>query len=634
MADKISSEIDIFNVPDPRLDIDKPIKWAIPLGAPQQAFNIYPAQSTNNSQQTIQAQVSAPTTLVDREWRLINDIKVILAGTSTGSNNLVNIGSFDALRRNPIQRNMTQLSLNINGEATSIKPNIFTNNQAWYASDKLQNTELSTSPQFLDRYAEYRDYLDYGAALNSLGAGGDNGYMIPRGAFVPYSTDYNTSTGASMNFLIEEVLEMKPLSSSLQSDKAFSGIENIELDFTFNSSNQQMIWSHATGAGCVSTINSVSWTYNTQPILELTTFRGNPLIALPDPNRKQYFDNLYPNPQSQNFGLVAPGATFGPTTQTLSLLSIPDFFLLMSKEDPSSESCISTDTCAWVNQLQLTFMEAQALLNNATPRDLYRMARKNGYKGNWKDWSQFSGSPLIIRMGEDVPLPVGEASSLGGKWQIQLTQSTFTSLYRTRTVNFTLYMIPYYSGVYTIAYGQAQAKSSILTAENIAKSGKLPMVDKIELTAEALAGGDFFSNFKSFFTRTLPSIYRKTKETIPKVLNEVESFVPYVKQGEKIYSELASLRGKHGGVVRRPRHHRRMVGHGLGACGECNHVECEGEGGCVACDNMENTIPEGRLNGENLRSRLVGNGLVINDNDKSGFSRSNKKTVKYIEQYI
>lgn len=158
--------IKAYGVNDPRINIDKPVKWIFHRGPTQVAYNTYPTNSTSTSQQIYTATVPSANSIIDSEIKTYHDVNIITTGSiPTGSFNVLNFGSFDALRKNPMQRQMTNIDLKINGLSVPVQPIFYINKQAWYESDKLEDTELSTAPQYLDKFAEYRDYLDYGKQL-------------------------------------------------------------------------------------------------------------------------------------------------------------------------------------------------------------------------------------------------------------------------------------------------------------------------------------------------------------------------------------------------------------------------------------------------------------------------------------
>lgn len=640
-------QIQAMGVVDPRIDVNRKVKWVLGHGSPMVSYNQFNSNNNSNTLQQIVPTITSVNSIIDRDVEFAGDIKVIVAGTSTGSNNILNFGNGDALRKNPFQRNVSAMNLKINGNTQSITPSAYINNIAWYESDKLEFTKGSVCPSYRDRYAEYNQYLTYGSVKNALGDYGDADTSILRGAYKPYSIDYNVSTGASVNFKIQEPLQISPLKFGLYADKGFVGVDTFEIDLQF-SANQQMILSHQTGAGALSTITSASWSFNSAPNLVMTQRDANNLVAPINPSKTYYYELLYPVISQTSVGNVAANATFNVNSAVVQLTSIPRSVLIMAKEINAQaagsvlgESIISTDTCAYMTQLNIQWMNTQNMFSSATPQDLYRVAVKNNYAGSWLDWSVFNGSPLLLHYGEDIYLNPGEAPSLKGKYQLQLNSSSFTSLYPTRTVNFQLYLVNFYEGLMAITRGSASTNTSVLDQIDVLNSQDLPMVDKNSLMSESNLGGSFFDTIKSFFSSTLPAAVKKgyelTTEYAPKVLHAAESALPYVQQAERLASEYGKLRkgkgleiGGDGGRMRHGRHRLR----GRGFCeeqGQCGHRECEGEGGCIACEGHPTEV--GRMSKDDLRSRLMGHGFTDNCNIGGQYEKDGKKYVDVEETF-
>ena len=110
--------------------------------------------------------------------------------------------------------------------------------------------------------------------------------------------------------------------TSLSNDKGLVGVDTFEVDWTFTP-NQQMILSHMSGAGALSTITSCSWTFNQAPSLIMTLRDPNNLVAPINPSRGYYYELLYPVQSSTTVGNVAPGASAQITSAVVQLTSIP-----------------------------------------------------------------------------------------------------------------------------------------------------------------------------------------------------------------------------------------------------------------------------------------------------------------------
>lgn len=596
--------VDPFSIPDPRIDIDRKPKWAFTLGPTETSFNSYPNNNISTNQQTYVATVNNQYTIIDPLVRTVYDVNINMAGTSITGANLYNPGSFDCLRRSPINRMISSQILTINGASVTTQPQQYVNLQSWYESDKLSDTKLSATPQYQDRFSEYRDWLDYGSVKNCCGNFGDNERPL-RGAY-QYYTGTISSTGASVSYELNEVVQSNPLSWGLVQKKGLIGVTTFKLQQIFDT-NQQMILSHCTGAGAQSTITSVSYSLNAAPSIDLVYYDQNPLVSNFDPMKSYFYELLTPNPQNTVLSSVLPGASFTANSVVLQLTEIPRAVLLFAAENfDENQTLVSTDTCAALDRLSLTFMNKQSIFEAASPVQLYDIAVKNGYKGSWLDWSQFSGSPLLLMFGEDIPVKAGEASSSEGKYQVQIKSSTYRSLYRTRTVTFYYFTIPYYEGIFEIKGGMAKQNFALLNPAIIASAKELPRVEQQELRSEAMAGGDFFGNLKSFFTKTVPTALRTA---IP-VAKQLAPFIPGYGQ---VISRAADIADKGLTMVGRGGRGRRMRGRGFAdECeneGDCGHPQCQGRGGCIACQGKTQQV--GNLSKNDLQRRLLGNGLSL-----------------------
>ncbi len=576
---------------DPRVAIDTKPKWVIRQGPPNVSYENIQAPSTAMTAQTIQLQVPNLTTIVDREMKMVHDVKIVFQGVATGGAVVVNVGDMDALRRLPIQQMLSAQNLKLNQENITSIPNQYIQQFGRYQSNDLCDTELSTAPMYSDSYAEYNQFIQYGDVRNALGNFGDNERPL-RGGFAPYSIDYNNATGASMSFLFEEPLQVSPLKYNFpHQDKGFVGLNNITVNMTYQN-NPQMIWSHANGTGTTSTLTSVVPSYNAAPTLYANFMDANNLFAAPDPSKPYYYEILTPDAVLQNYGSVAPGAQFTAQSAVVQLTSLPKAIMVYAKERLQDMTFSSTDTTAWIRSLQVAFMNKQNILANASPRELYRIARQNGYQGSWLDWSKFSGSVLVLVFSKDIPIPATQATSLQGKFQVQVQQAACTSLYPTRTVNFDFWLVTLYEGIFEIKGGQSNSNSAVLSTLNILDATKLPQADLDGL----VLGGDLFGKIKSFFTKTIPGVARKVYGVAQKVAPVVQT--------------IASLHPATAKFVPQIEQARRLTGTGLqGGRLDGDYHICP-TGGCAQCGGV------GKIKRSDLRSKMVGSGLPDMNEDE------------------
>lgn len=612
---------------DPKIDVSKQPTYVFRAGSSQIAYNNYPSNSNSNINQSFNIPVSSLETIVDREIKQLNPINIKFQGVINNgmTGTLINIGSQDALRRFPIQRQLSNLTLSVNSSNITTSPNLYMAAFSEYQKRDLEQTELSTAPSMKDAYAEYNQYISRGAVRNSLGDYGDNGYEVPRGAYTPDVIDYNNSTGASLNFnFLQESLMISPLTYNFPAaDKGLAAISNLQVVETFQN-NPQMIWSHASGTGSISTLTNVTWSYNQVPTVVTNFLAPNNAFAPFDARKPLYYDMISYYYQTALYATpVTPLATFQPTSAVFQINSLPRCMMIFVAEQLSSQTVISSDTFAWIKSINCSFGNMNNILANANPQELFLLSRANGYQGSWQRWSQFVGSPLVLQMGKDVPLENNETASMAGKYQFQVTSSTCQSLYPTRTVTFNMVVVALLEGVLTVTGGEAQVANGVITQEDILSAATLPRVDAHSLMVGA--GGNIFDSIRGFFNHSVPGIFRKAVEYAPKIFDVARKVIPVVNQlggpaAQRYTAPVSSILGSGG----RSRRHRRMRGGNLDTCeekGECGHQSCEGpEGGCAECDGV------GRIKNSDLRSKMMGSG----GNLVSSYQPEYEEVIEYV----
>ena len=306
------------------------------------------------------------------------------------------------------------------------------------------------------------------------------------------------------------------------------------------------MWSHSTSGN---TIDAVNVTVNSASLL-FQYIAPSDLEPVPRQMSYSYF-NLTPFSISSAVPLASNAQTV-LTSQALQLNGVPRRMYIFVRERDSDLTFKTSDVFLSLDQVTVTF-DTNNYLASATPQALYHIAVKNGSTLSWPQWSSFVGGILCLDFATDIGLPPTQApGSLGSHSLIVNVRST--NLNQTRALVPILYLVIVSDGMINIIDGSVIRQEYPLLPKDVLNAREMTGVTFKR--AEAIHGGDFFSDIGDFFTQTVP---RAAERALPYIGKAAEIAAPFL-----IQKALGGRRGGtysgSGSVISGGRHRRaRMI---------------------------------------------------------------------------
>lgn len=202
------------------------------------------------------------------------------------------------------------------------------------------------------------------------------------------------------------------------------GLANItNFQMIWSNINLSRSWSHDALTQGSSNITSIVGTFTYNPVLHLRIATSRTPVP-----RSLNWDWLSINCQITNFpGALASGASTTLTTNSRVYPQIPRKFVIACPQQLVDRTFNSSSTFCGITNVMVNFADQQGQMQQAQQIDLYRASLANGYLGSYDDWTNQSGSVLILVPGRDFPLPFGLAPGSTGSYTINF-QLTVTNL--------------------------------------------------------------------------------------------------------------------------------------------------------------------------------------------------------------
>ena len=434
------------------------------------------------------------------------------------------------LRAFPLQSVCNNVQLIINGATTSLNPQYTLSAlQRTLPHDWIMNQALECPAQS-DDHSYFVNTLDGQYGLAGLGLGhsnkvfssGENSLGATRGSFVATSVTRTAGGTTTYNFDVSESILVSPF--TIYDDEVWlSNINTMSLMFNYNGLNDMLLLasSNITPAGTTVTITS--------PKLELSYMQLSPdLVSIPRITTLPYENIVYFNNSNGNQTQDFTNATrpFVLQSDTLRLSSLPEKIYVFCRPSlqtriaaaPSSQAdtFLSLGNLDGTAGVSVSIGTRTGLLASASVKTLYRMAKKNGYRGSYFDWYYGSGSLLIIDpvmdLGIDPNCDVLPGESGSVNFQINCTfnptnivygnaGNASVSPYYTATQNTDLMVVVVYSGTANITPDGCTFNTGELSHSEVGallktapKDGSMTSTETFKPTVQA---GSLFSKFKS-----------------------------------------------------------------------------------------------------------------------------------------
>jgi hypothetical protein len=567
----------LFKVLDPRIDLNKPNRYAIEDGARLVNFEVSNAASSGSGGSSLtftNSDPPGPGVVIDKKVIIAITYKLTftrtnapvgepvigyepLPGFAYPTDQVRALGT-DGPRFLPIAQTTNSMTVNINNASANGQIYDYVDPLMRYnASRDYDESQLALAPSMQDQFQDYGDFLVYGSARNVLGSYGENSYESTRGGFpLIWIAQNQLGTGAGTTTAVVYLTSYEPIFVSpcdfgVSNQRGFYGVNTFRL--TLNTTGDlTRVWCHnsdsakggwaLTTANCVIAPNGDTVTYSNGiisglPALYFTYLTPKILSDVPGLNVYPYY---YLDDQAfQDVQTVNSFSNGFYKTNAFKLDSVPKYLYVYVRKSNSTRTYSDTDTYAFIKNLSITFGNASNLLASASANQLYSMSVKNGCKLSWAQWSKYVGSVVCIDFSQDIGLPddmfVGMRDP-NAQLSVQVTWQNISE----HNVSYSVYCIPSYSGIFDITQGQAQSFSGIVSLSDYVNSRDIHTLDYTE--AHNFYGGSFTDRLRDVGRKAIPALKElaRAAPTIAKYAAPVLAprFAPEIQKSAELIAEL------------------------------------------------------------------------------------------------
>lgn len=485
---------------DPRMRINQDRTQAVLIGPRSDTYRPISAD-TNLSVSTVNFNynVTSVMDIIDRLFFVKYYLQIVISGTG---NPLTAHGVSDSLRFLPINSSCTSLQVTINNSSVTDIPYQWLDGLSRYIPQEVLREDLSSSPSQPDLFYSYA--LASGPK-NVMGSYTDNSVNSPdlRGSIVPVSiTEGNNQS--TFQFEIIEPLFISPLFYKSELASGLIGVESLSVQLTHDWSLASA-WSH-TGATTLS--GGVFSMYNT-PELLVNVMSPNRLVEPYDPMKTYVYNYASLRHYATQAGVINSGATSVIASGNIQLNCIPSLVYVFARKAKASRAVGGTDpdTFLRITNMSISMGNKTGLLSSASERDLYKIAKKNGYQYSFQGWHDYQGGVLCLNAAEDLSLDEGEAPGLVVQKQLQMNVTVFNQTANNDSVE--LIIVPVLPGAFMIHNGTSTQSVGLLDAPQVfADSAKFPMITGSErlYPIHDIYGSGIFDVLKSIARHVIPAI--------------------------------------------------------------------------------------------------------------------------------
>jgi hypothetical protein len=475
----------------------------------------------------------------------------IPAGGTPATNVL--FGQINAvLRAFPLQTVCNNVQVIINGATTTLN--------AQQCLPALQRTlpedwikkQATECPSQADNAAGYNYALDYNFVYGGTGAGAAGAVAtatVPVGAgvsnqvFSNYFNSDGTNRGsfvatnvanlggnnATYAFDISESILMSPF--TIYDDEVWlSNINTMSLMFNYANLNDMVLFANPN----VVNANNANWKITiSNPTLELSYMQLSPdLVSIPRVTTLPYENVIYFPKAIQNGANVNLSIAYNSqiSSDTLRLSSLPEKIYIFCRPAIGSRptgvapsawadaflavgnnnfSIANAGTQTDLAGLQVSIGTRTGLLASASIKTIYRMAKKNGYRGSFQNW-WLNGGLIILDPVTDLGVDVNAGDVLPGEsgsinFQVNATFNNSNILYcggaYNNNVPLEMMVVVVYSGTANITPDGCVFNTGELTHSEVnallRTAPKDGSMNSTEAFKPSIHAGSLFSKFKS-----------------------------------------------------------------------------------------------------------------------------------------
>ena len=503
-----------------------------------QINNFYTISSTNVQQNagTWTIPINSNDTIVDRVFLLdlTLDVSITTQAANIGDYALNDTDNLFAFRSNALTKWIQSVTATIGTSSVTVQIGDCINAFERYGyNNKYQ--DYCMTPAMLDNSAVYGDFEGKMAdVLASYSNAFDNVY--PRGTFPiqittnPVATVANEKlTGIVQVRLIEPIPIAPFLQSIIDRKQGLSHLSQIQLQIQFGNPNRLV-----SSVNFNAYVSDVSFGKNSNNILVVQYIPGLLDLKAPEIQTLPY-NEIAPFPTTEQ--ALGPLGTATFVSSTIQLSRIPKEILIFARPTNTMYST-NNYTGAGATTLQngcsvsdhfLPFQDVstavsvnfngQTFLNNCRLPSLYKIARENGYNGNWlqfQGWanatnigtagvdvmySSTSGPVLCLKFGKDIPLSNASwAPGTNIKANLQVTGNFINyTTHNITPLTYTMYVVVIYEGSISL-FG---SNTSSVTASCLSETDVLEAIKANNRVHHDIAHGDVYGGSKSFLDRSM-----------------------------------------------------------------------------------------------------------------------------------
>lgn len=414
-----------------------------------------------------------PRSVIDRtlfiEYDLEFEFTVDRSGATNGQYS-IQIGSNDAPAFMPASSMIQVMSVSLNSNQITLQTQEVLDLFAWIGdSDYKMDHMLRGCPSARDRTQQFA--FESGNAIylpnnpttninnnfNAYAAGGSvlrdgngmdpfrgegvyYGKGNPRGSVIVLYKTNDTSTGTDPATKIQvgirtrEPLILPPFNVDNYAD-GLIGLNSLDIQITMGDALRA--WTRKTGHPG-GTLTNVTCKFSSgpgsaqtgTPILKLIQLVPNDLLSIPRMAMYDYSQiNRYETPCSS---AIAGGVASEVTSQTIILAQIPEYVYVQIKRPTSKWQAADTPwlrptVFCRIDQCTVNYGVEPTALAQANTYDLWMQAVKYGLDMTYSEFAYYTGSIVILKFGDNIPLRQGQCPGINFAQTLQLTVK-FTDL--------------------------------------------------------------------------------------------------------------------------------------------------------------------------------------------------------------
>jgi hypothetical protein len=485
----------------------------------------------------------------------------------------------DAPRAYPLANAMQSCQVSINQDRISVPVGSFWRAMTRYNNDfDQQRLDQSLTPTFLDQTQDYPASGAMNGSRSPFGDYDDSSDVIPRGGWQncvilrndmtgaykrignPAGADVGVANGTELTSIVEltvcEPLFISPFLYQRNSQSTgLIGVQTMQAQLNLAGRSSipdgglaAMFWSHTPNQA-----NTYAVVSATAEVLDAAIYVNyltpDMTQEIPLTNHYSYAEPIVYSSDVRSLPTAvvpaAPGVAIPPATpqniyfNNIQLNSIPSRVYIFASKADNAHSISTPDTFGWIQSLNISFDNRDALLSAAQPRDLYNIAVKNGVNVSWDQWSHHTGSVMALDFGEDIPLRPTQAPGLRGSFNLRVQAAVSNE--SAATADFQLFLVIMGVGVMTISNGNVVRSVGVLDVQNI-----LASKDQAALPwspAGDIYGGGVWDDIKGMFGKFMKfakPFAAKAAMAAPIIAPE---FAPYVSGASSLLNTIGDMTG-------------------------------------------------------------------------------------------